>query len=243
MSTQIRPLKDRKEAGLLLATRLQRFQDNPQTLVLALPRGGVEVGFMMSTQLGLPLEVFLTRKLGYPGNPEYAMGAITETEYTWFNPDVFEMGKHREVGFKNFLEEEITRQQREIERQRDLYRQGAKLRPLDQYTVILVDDGIATGSTFIASVHSLRSLGIHRLIGGIPVGPAETINHIRTLVDHLEILHLPVPFVAVGTHYQHFPHVEDQLVLQLLRTAHHNHSRSVHHVLSPDEKEPPWSQP
>jgi len=203
---------------------------------------------MMSTHLGLPLDVFLTRKLGYPGNPEYAMGAVTETGYTWFNPAVFEMDKHREVGFKNFLEEEITRQQREIERQRGLYRQGAKLRPLEAFTVILVDDGIATGSTFIASVYSLRSLGIHRLIGGIPVGgipvgPAETINHIRTLVDHLEVLHMPVPFIAVGVHYHHFPQVEDQQVLQLLKTAQHNQSRSAHHVLSQDEKEPPRSQP
>ena len=219
MSTQIPLLTDRKEAGFLLAARLQRFRDHPQTLVLALPRGGVEVGLMISTQLHLPLDVFLTRKLGYPGNPEYAMGAVTETGYTWLNPDVFEMDTHREVGFKTFLKGEITRQQREIERQRSVYRQGAKLRPLEKYTVILIDDGIATGATFIASIHSLRVLGVHRLIGGIPVGPAETINHIRTLVDHLEVLHMPAPFVAVGVHYQHFPQIEDHQVIQLLKTA------------------------
>jgi len=197
---------------------------------------------MMSTQLGLPLEVVLTRKLGYPGNPEYAMGAGTETGYTWFNPDVFEMEKYTEVGFKIFVEEEITRQLREIERQRGLYRQGAKLPPRETYTVILVDDGIATGSTFIVSVHSLRALGIRRLIGGIPVSPAETINHIRTLVDHLEILHMPVPFVAVGVHYQQFPQVEDQQVVQLLRTAQQNHSRPAPHVQSSNQKNPPRSQ-
>jgi len=200
------------------------------------------VGFMISTQLKLPLEVLLTRKLGYPSSPEYAMGAVTETGYTWFNPDVFEMEKYTEVGFKNFVDEEITRQQREIERQRDLYRQGAKLPPLETYTVLLIDDGIATGSTFIASVHSLRALGIHRLIGGIPVGPAETINHIRTLVDHLEVLHMPVPFVAVAVHYQQFPQVEDQQVVQLLRPAQQNHSRLTLHVQLSNQKKPPRSQ-
>lgn len=220
MSTQIRPLRDRKEAGLLLATRLQQFQNNPRTLVLALPRGGVEVGFMVSTELHLPLDVFLTRKLGYPGNPEYAIGAVTETGYRWCNQDAFEMERQKDIGFQKFLAEEIIRQQREIERQRDLYRQGEKLRSLEGYTVILVDDGIATGSTFIASVQSLRALGVHRLIGGVPVGPPETINHMRTLIDHLEILYMPAPFIAVGAHYHHFPQVEDQQVLQLLRTAH-----------------------
>jgi predicted phosphoribosyltransferase len=177
---------------------------------------------MMSTQLRLPLDVFLTRKLGYPGNPEYAMGAITETGLTWFNPDAFEafeMDRQREGGFRPFLDEEIARQQREIKRQQVLYRQGGTLRPLDGYTVILVDDGIATGSTFIASIHSLRTFGTSRLIGAIPLGPAETIDRIRTLVDHLEVLHMPDPFVAVGAHYQQFPQVEDQQVLQLLRTA------------------------
>jgi predicted phosphoribosyltransferase len=191
---------------------------------------------MMSTQLRLPLEVFLTRKLGYPGHPEYAVGAVTETGLTWLNSDASEM--ERIIGFKNFLDEEIARQQREIERQQVLYRQGKKLRPLDGYTVMLVDDGIATGSTFMASIQSLATFGINRLIGAIPLGPAETINRIRPLVDHLEVLYMPDPFVAVGAHYQHFPQVEDQQVLQFLKLAQENHCRATHHIRSPDEKEP-----
>jgi len=221
MSTRIPHLTDHKEAGLRLATRLQRFLDHPRTLVLALPRGGVEVGFMISTQLQLPLDVFLTRKLGYPGHSEYAMGAITETGYTWLNPDVFEMERQQEdVGFQDLLDKEIYRQQGEIQRQAMVYREGGKLRLLDGYTVILVDDGIATGSTCLASIHSLRRLGINRLIAAIPLGPAQTIKFIRTLVDHLEVLHIPEPFVAVGAHYHYFPQIEDQQVVQLLRTAH-----------------------
>lgn len=220
MSTRIPHLTDRREAGLFLATRLQRFQDTPRTVVLALSRGGVEVGFMISTQLSLPLDVFLTRKIGYPGNPEYARGAITETGLTWFHPDAFEIKRQREMGFQNFLDEQIARQQREIERQQAPYRQGKTLSALEGFTVILVDDGIATGATFMASLLSLRTFGIHRLIAGIPLGPAETLNRIRTLVDHLEVLHIPDPFVAVGAHYQHFPQVEAQQVIHLLRTAH-----------------------
>jgi hypothetical protein len=93
MGTPIPLLINRKETGIVLATRLQQFQDHPQTLVvLALPRGGVPVVFMISRKLRLPLDVFLTRKLRYPGNPEYAIGAITETGYTWFNPDSLKMG-------------------------------------------------------------------------------------------------------------------------------------------------------
>jgi putative phosphoribosyl transferase len=217
MSTRIPHLTDRKETGLLLANKLQRFQDNPRTLILALPRGGVEVGCMLSTQLRLPLDVFLTRKLGYPRNPEYAVGAITETGLIWFNPDASDM--ERIIGFKDFLDEEIARQQCEIVRQQILYRQGKKLRPLDGYTVLLVDDGIATGSTFMASVQSLRTFGIKRLIGAIPLGSAAMTNRIRRLVDHLEVLYMPDPFVAVGAHYQHFPQVEDQEVLLRLKTA------------------------
>lgn len=229
MSTQIAQLIDRKEAGLFLADRLQRFQDHPRTLILALPRGGVEVGFVMSTQLKLPLEVFMTRKLGYPGNPEYAMGAITETGLTWLNEDVCDMAGQKEAGFQNVLDEEIARQQREIERQKSLYRPKGKLRPLTGYTVILVDDGIATGSTFMASIYSLRTLGIARLIGAIPLGPANTIKRIRLLVDHLEVLCQPEAFVAVGAHYARFPQVEDQEVIQLLRTAQNQFSDHAPH--------------
>jgi predicted phosphoribosyltransferase len=219
MSTVTQPLTDRKEAGLLLATRLQRLKNHPKTLVLALPRGGVEVGVIVSLQLNLPIDVFLTGKLGFPNDPECAMGAVTETGLTWLNPELCSQDSRNSITSQQYLDHEILRQQEEIERQQALYRKGKKLRPLDNYTVILVDDGIATGSTFIASLHSLRSLQIKRLIAAIPVAPHETIRHIRTLVDDLEILDMPEPFVAVGSYYQYFSQVEDQQVLNYLRTA------------------------
>ena len=219
MNTATQPLTDRKEAGLLLAARLQRFKNHPRTLVLALPRGGVEVGAILSIQLNLPLDVFLTRKLGFPNDPEFAMGAVTETGLTWLNPELFSHDSRKRITYQQYLDREILRQQEEIERQQALYRKGKKLRPLDDYTIILVDDGIATGSTFIASLHSLRPFRIKRLIAAIPVAPHETINHIRTLVDELEVLDMPEPFVSVGRSYQYFSQVEDQQVLNYLRTA------------------------
>lgn len=219
MSTATQPLTDRKEAGFLLATRLQRFKNHPSTVVLALPRGGVEVGAILSIQLNLPLDVFLTRKLGFPNDPECGMGAVTETGLTWLNPEIISHDSRESITYQHYLDHEILRQKEEIERQQALYRKGKKLGPLDDYTVILIDDGIATGSTFIASLHSLRTFRIKRLIAAIPVAPHETINHIRTLVDDLEVLEMPEPFVAVGNSYQYFSQVEDQQVLNYLRTA------------------------
>jgi predicted phosphoribosyltransferase len=147
------------------------------------------------------------------------MGAVTETGLTWLNPELFSHDSRNRITYQHYLDHEILRQQEEIERQQALYRKGKKLRPLDDYTVILVDDGIATGSTFIASLHSLRTFRIKRLIAAIPVAPHETISHIRTLVDDLEILDMPEPFVTVSSSYQYFSQVQDQQVLNYLRTA------------------------
>ena len=219
MSTVIQPLTDRKEAGLLLATRLLRLKNHPCTLVLALPRGGVEVGAILSIQLNLPLDVFLSRKLRFPNDPECAMGAVTETGLTWLNPELFSNDSRARSTYQHYLDHEILRQQEVIERQQAIYRKGKKLRPLDDSTVILVDDGIATGSTFIAAIQSLRRFRIKRLIAAIPVAPRETINHIQTLVDNLEVLDMPEPFVGVGSSYQYFSQVKDQQVLNYLRTA------------------------
>jgi len=147
------------------------------------------------------------------------MGAITETGLTWLEPELFAPDSQQGLPYQHYLDQETFRQQEEIERQKALYRRGKPLMPLDDYTVILVDDGVATGSTFIASLHSLRTLRITRLIAAIPVGPHETITHIRRLVDDLEVLDIPDHFVAVSRCYEYFPQVEDQQVLNYLRTA------------------------
>ena len=212
-------LTDRKEAGLLLARRLRSLSACPNTLIMALARGGVEVGWMMSQKLQLPLEVFLARKLGFPGNREYAIGAVTETGLTWLHPNIFSFAGRRGVPYQHYLDEELDRQRQEIQRQLILYRQGIPLPSLKEYTVILVDDGIATGATFLASLQSLRTLSVKTIVGAIPVAAPDTIEHIRPFVDRLEILNRPDPFISVGTYYQDFPQLTDAQILNFLNKA------------------------
>ena len=173
----------------------------------------------MSRALHLPLEIFLARKLGFPGNPEYAIGAVTETGFTQLHPDLFSYAGRRGVPYQRYLDEELARQRQEIQRQQTVYRQGRTLPVLDEYTVILVDDGIATGATFLTSIQSLRALPVKKIIGAIPVAPRETIDQIRPMVEQLEVLYIPDPFVAVESYYQEFPQLTDEQVLGFLKTA------------------------
>ena len=207
--------KNREEAGRLLASELLQYRNDPLGLILALPRGGVAVGYQLSLALHLPLDVFITRKIGAPGNPEYAMGAVAETGSRSVNEEVAnELGVSRHE-----LEQLIQIQQKEIVRRKDLYRQGRQLPQLTGRTILLVDDGIATGSTFIASALAIRTLQPHKLVGVIPVGPPTTIREVRTHVDELVVLMTPDPFVAVGNFFVDFSQVEDRDVVEYLNLA------------------------
>jgi putative phosphoribosyl transferase len=208
-------LANREEAGRLLADRLSAYRDEPDGILLALPRGGVVVGHAMSLALHLPLEVFLVRKLGAPGNPEYALGAIAE-----IGPPLLNRTAMEAFGLSPADLEEIVRAERaEIVRRQELYRGGRPLPPLAGRTVILVDDGLATGATFMASVQALKGLGLKRLIAALPVGPKETIREVERTVDELVVLLTPEPFYAVGNHYEDFTQVEDEPVLRSLVEA------------------------
>jgi predicted phosphoribosyltransferase len=207
--------QDREEAGRRLVEPLLHYRDRPATLILALPRGGVAVGYQLSLGLHLPLDVFIVRKLGAPDNPEYALGAVGETGTVYVNPEAMAGFHFSRADLKTLVEA----QREEIVRRQALYRQDRRLPVLTGRTVILVDDGIATGSTFFASVQSIRDLKPHRLIGAIPVGPIETIREIRALVDELVVLATPDPFWAVGNHYVDFAQVSDQAVMKYLNLA------------------------
>jgi predicted phosphoribosyltransferase len=209
-------LANRTEAGRLLADRLSSYRDEPDGIILALPRGGVVVGHAMSLALHLPLEVFLVRKLGAPGNPEYALGAIAE-----IGPPFLNRAAMAAFGLTTpaDLEETIRAEWAEIVRRQALYRGGRPLPPLAGRTVILVDDGLATGATFLASVEALKGLGLKRLIAAIPVGPKDTIREVEATVDELVVLLTPEPFYAVGNHYEDFTQVEDDEVLRYLAGA------------------------
>ncbi len=208
-------LENRQEAGGQLASLLSRYVDHPNCLILALPRGGVAVGYPLSLALRLPLDVLITRKLGAPGNPELAMGALAETGASFLNPDVIlTLGVTAQQ-----LEEEVRYQQEEILRRQALYRPGRPLPSVAGRTVVLVDDGIATGATFFASLAAIRNLHPERLIGALPVGPREGIERARQQVDELVILEIPEPFLAVGNHYRDFHQVQDDEVVRSLLSA------------------------
>lgn len=211
-------LRDRDEAGRLLAERLGAYRRDPQALILALPRGGVVVGAAISAVLQVPLDVFLVRKLGAPGNPEYALGAVTETGTVYLNPEAKEVLARHDVP-DGYLDRTIRAEQEEMVRRQALYRGGKPLPDLSGCTVLLVDDGIATGATFLASVQALRSLSVKRLAAAIPVGPPETLCEVGRLVDELVWLLAPEPFFAVGNHYTNFTQVEDDEVLAYLTQA------------------------
>ena len=210
-----RIFQDREEAGLLLAERLQAYRADPATIVVALPRGGVIVGYAISQALRVPLEVFLSRKLGAPDNPEYAIGAVTETGSIYWNPEALRiMG-----GFSTaspYFNEMVQAQREEIKRRQELYRNGRPLPDLKDRTVLLVDDGVATGATFLAAVEALRGLHVRRLVAAIPLGPKETLREITAAVDALVVLSVPEPFAAVGNHYANFQQISDEEVVRCL---------------------------
>jgi putative phosphoribosyl transferase len=207
--------RDREEAGRTLGEKLSHYRNDPTGLILALPRGGVAVGYQLSLALHIPLDVFITRKIGAPGNSEYAIGAVAETGFRYLNQAAissFDLSRHE-------LERLIHAQEKEIARRRDLYRQGRTLPQLTGRTLFLVDDGIATGSTFMASALAIRSLQPHRLVGVIPVGPPSTMREVRAHVDELVLLMTPDPFYAVGDFFVDFTQVEDRDVVEYLNLA------------------------
>jgi putative phosphoribosyl transferase len=206
---------NREEAGERLAERLSDYRGDPSVVILALPRGGVAVGYRLSLLLGVPLDVLITRKMGAPGNPEYALGAICETGALFWNQEALSSFSLRPQD----MDRAVAVGTEEIARRINLYRQGRPLPSLTDRTVILLDDGLATGATFLASVLAIRRLQPRALIGAIPVGPPETIREVARQVDQLLVLLTPDPFYAVGNFYADFTQVEDGDVLRYLRLA------------------------
>ncbi len=197
--------KNREEAGRRLVERLTPYREHPGALILALPRGGMAVGYQLSLGLHLPLDLFITRKLGAPG----------ETEVVYLNPDAMAACRFSRADITQL----VQAQQEEIVRRQALYRQDRRFPVLTDRTVILVDDGIATGSTFFAAVESIRDLKPRRLIGVIPVGPVDSIREVRRQIDKLLVLATPDPFGAVGNHYVDFIQVSDRDVVEYLNLA------------------------
>ena len=207
---------DRQEAGEALAKRLEHYKNDPNTIVLGLPRGGVVVAAAISDALRLPLDVFITRKLRAPCNLECAIGAITETGVTYIHEDVLCSQNCHHSQLRAYLEHEIEVQNAEILRQKNLYRPDNSFTGFSAKTVIVVDDGVATGSTFFVAVDALRKLGVGKIVGAVPVGPPEVIRRMRYKVDELTVLSQPEHFNAVDEFYREFGQVSDEEVIRLI---------------------------
>jgi predicted phosphoribosyltransferase len=210
------PLADRRTAGRLLAERLMHLKDsNP--LVLALPRGGVPVAYEIAAALGAELDLLMVRKLGAPGNPEFALGAIVDGDepQVVLNDEMIDLLAPGEA----WLEQEQRAQLTELERRRAAY-VGARHKPrIAGRVVIIVDDGIATGATITAAIRGARQAGPARLVLAVPVAPRETAQHLQTLCNELVVLALPEPFLSVGQHYRDFSQTDDAEVIRLLALA------------------------
>lgn len=205
--------RDRTEAGRKLAAALEKYR-GPDTLVLAIPRGGVEVGYEVSETLGAPLDVIIPRKIGAPGQPELAIGAIGDDVSVIDERAVESLGVSDE-----YLQREIETQRREMERRWRSYRGDRPFPDVAGKTVILVDDGIATGSTTMAAARALREKKPGKVVLAVPVAPPDSVQRLRPEVDELVVLETPEMFFAVSSWYEEFPQTTDREVIDLLRRA------------------------
>lgn len=207
--------KDRKDAGKKLASLLKQYKDRKDTIVLALPRGGVVVGFEVSKALNCPLDIIIIRKIGCPDQPELAIGAVSETGAIVLNEYIISAYNVS----KEYLEKEISNQRKEIFRRKDLYRGGKDIPRLDGKTVILVDDGVATGATMKAAISTLKKENLSSLIVALPVASKEAALEIREMVDEWICPEIPDWFNAVGEFYQDFTQISDEEVIEILKKS------------------------
>ena len=207
--------RDRYDAGRRLAAALGSYTGRDDVLVLALPRGGVPVGYEVARALGAPLDVMQVRKLGVPGREELAMGAIASGGVRILSDDVVQALSIPERVIATVAAVEET----ELDRRERIYREGRPFPEVRGRTVILVDDGLATGSTMRAAAAALRAQGAGRLVAAVPVAPKETCDALRELVDEVICAVTPEPFLAVGEWYEDFTQTSDADVRDLLRRA------------------------
>ena len=207
--------ENREAAGRQLVRLLEHLANRADLLVLGIPRGGISVAFQVASALHAPLDVFLSRKLGVPGHEELAFGAISAGGGCYIDEQMV-----RTAGISpQQIERVITEVRQELGRRASLYRGDRPPLQVTGKTVLLVDDGIATGASVYAAIQALRQIKPSRLILAVPVAPPSTCEGLRPFVDELICLYTPDPFYAVGGFYQDFAQVEDQEVIDLLQRA------------------------
>ncbi|HEX6939530.1 MAG TPA: phosphoribosyltransferase [Longimicrobiales bacterium] len=207
--------EDRDDAGRALAARLTRYAGRPEVLVLALPRGGVPVAYRVARALDAPLDVMVVRKLGLPGQPELAMGAIASGGVRVLNEEVLEL-----TGVPPEVVEHVTAEERrELERRERAYRGDRPPPDVAGRTVILVDDGVATGSTLRAAVEALRTRGPARIVVAVPTAPPGACEMLAHAADEAVCVTTPEPFFAISLSYRNFPQLTDEEVRGILDRA------------------------
>lgn len=207
--------RNRIEAGQQLAKRLAKYASRPDVLVLALPRGGVPVAYEVAQALHVPLDVFIVRKLGVPGHEELAMGAIASGGVRVLNDEVVESLWIPDAVIDAAAERELL----ELERRERTYRDDRPAPDVQGRTVILVDDGIATGSTMKAAIEALRQLEASRVVVAVPTAALSTAREMRSDVDELVAVMTPADFLGVGQWYEDFSQTSDEEVRDVLQRA------------------------
>lgn len=216
---------NRREAGLELAEKLDRFAGKQDVVVLGLARGGVPVAYEVARSLDLPLDVFVVRKLGAPGHEEFAIGAIATGGVRVLNQEAIQL-----LGITQSAIERITMlEQQELKRREKMYRGGRAAMDVKRRTVIVVDDGLATGATMQAAVTALRKQNPAAIIVAAPVVAPDTCRYLRSVADGCEYIHAPEPFYGVGLWYADFSPTSDREVQLLLEAAAHDSPSAVPH--------------
>jgi predicted phosphoribosyltransferase len=206
-------LKNRVEAGKRLAEALKEVSNN--AIVLAVPRGGVVVGYEVAKALHVPLDVVIAKKIGAPGNPELAIGAVAEDGTLLLDANTVDMLNVSQA----YIRDEVENQKAEIKRRLQRYRGDAPPPQVLNREVIVVDDGVATGATLKATLRSLRKRGAKPLVVAVPVGPKDTVAALKTEADRVVCLHTPELFYAIGEFYEDFDQTADQEVIELLEKS------------------------
>lgn len=214
---------DRTEAGKMLGEALSDYAGKTDVLVLGLPRGGVPVAYEVAKALAAPVDLWLVRKLGVPGQEELAMGAMAGKDTRVLNQEIINLLNIDQTS----LNATIARERAELERRNSLYRQGRPPPDIQGKTIILVDDGLATGATMRAAIASLRHAGAARIIVAVPVGAASAGEKIRKEADEVVCLYTPEPFYGVGQWYDDFSQTTDEEVLALLDRANTKPGKTV----------------
>ncbi len=203
--------KDRTEAGKTLAEALSEYKDK-NTIVLAIPRGGVVVAYEVAKALNAPLDLIIPRKIGAPSQPELAIGAVTEDGTTILNQDIIQYLRVPD----DYIKTEVKRQVEEIKRRIQRYLGDKPRLSIEGKVVILIDDGVATGATTRAAIASIRKRKPASIVLAIPVGPPDTVKELREDADKVICLMTPEPFFAIGQFYENFEQTSDEEVIQIL---------------------------